>query len=97
VQAVAQGYLVYEFTHSPFWLGLDGFVALSPALVLTLAGGVFADLVDRRRLLLWTQAVAGVAALFLAVLIHTQVIHQADNIWASNVWLILVFSFVTGC
>ena len=97
MQAVAQGYLVYEFTHSPFWLGLDGFVALSPALVLTLAGGVFADLVDRRRLLLWTQAVAGVAALFLAVLIHTQVIHQADNIWASNVWLILVFSFVTGC
>jgi len=97
MQAVAQGYLVYEFTHSPFWLGLDGFVALAPALVLTLAGGVFADLVDRRRLLLWTQAVAGVAALFLAVLIHTGVIHQADNIWTSNVWIILIFSFVTGC
>lgn len=97
VQAVAQGYLVYEFTHSPFWLGLDGFVALSPALVLTLAGGVFADLVDRRRLLLYTQAIAGVAALGLAVLIHTRVIHQADNIWTSNVWMILLFSFVTGC
>ena len=97
VQAVAQGYLIYEFTHSPFWLGLDGFVALSPALVLTLAGGVFADLVDRRRLLLYTQAVAGVAALGLAVLIHTKVIHQADNVWTSNVWMILVFSFVTGC
>src|SRR5882672_7498390 len=84
VQAVAQGYLVYEFTHSAFWLGLDGFVALSPALVLTLAGGVFADLVDRRRLLLYTQAVAGVAALGLAILIHTQVIHRADSVWASN-------------
>src|SRR5882672_7924739 len=81
MQAVAQGFLVYEFTHSPFWLGLDGFVALAPALVLTLAGGVFADLVDRRRLLLWTQAVAGIAAFFLAVLIHTRVIHQADSIW----------------
>lgn len=97
MQAVAQGYLVYEFTHSPFWLGLDGFVGLAPALVLTLAGGVFADLVDRRRLLLFTQAVAGVAALALAVLIHTQVIHKADGIWTSNVWMILAFSFVTGC
>ena len=47
MQAVAQGFLVYDFTHSSFWLGLDGFVAMSPALVLTLAGGVFADRVDR--------------------------------------------------
>lgn len=97
MQAVAQGYLVYEFTHSPLWLGLDGFVALAPALALTLAGGVFADLVDRRRLLLYTQAVAGIAALGLAILISTRVIHQADNVWASNVWMILIFSFVTGC
>src|SRR6267143_2244958 len=63
MQAVAQGWLVLQLTDSPFWLGLDGFVALSPGLVLTLAGGVFADLVDRRRLILYTQAVAGVAAL----------------------------------
>jgi MFS family permease len=97
MQAVAQGFLVYEFTHSAFWLGLDGFVALAPALVLTLAGGVFADLVDRRRLLLYTQAVAGIAALCLAVLINTHVIHAADNIWTSHVWIILIFSFVTGC
>jgi MFS family permease len=97
MQAVAQGFLVYEFTHSAFWLGLDGFVALAPALVLTLAGGVFADLVDRRRLLLYTQAVAGIAALCLAVLIHTHVIHAADNIWTSHVWIILIFSFLTGC
>jgi MFS family permease len=97
MQAVAQGYLVYEYTHSPFWLGLDGFVALAPALFLTLAGGVFADLVDRRRLLLYTQAVAGVAALGLAVLISTGVIHRADSILDSRVWMILGFSFVTGC
>ena len=97
MQAVAQGYLVYQLTDSPFWLGLDGFVALAPGLVLTLLGGVFADLVDRRRLIVYTQAVAGLAALSLAVLVSTQVIHKADNIWHSNVWMILLFSFVTGC
>ena len=97
MQAVAQGWLVLQLTDSPFWLGLDGFVALSPGLVLTLAGGVFADLVDRRRLILYTQAVAGAAALGLAVLISTNVIHKTGEFWSSHVWMILVFSFVTGC
>lgn len=97
MQAVAQGYLVYDLTHSPFWLGFDGFVAMAPGLVFSLVGGVFADLLDRRRLLLYTQAVAGIAALMLAVLLSTGVIHNADNIWRSNFWIILAFSFVTGC
>jgi len=97
MQAVAQGYLVYDLTHSSLWLGLDSFVALSPGLVLTLLGGVFADLIDRRRLILYTQAVAGLTALSLAICISTNVIHRADNIWDSRVWIILAFSFVTGC
>jgi len=92
MQAVAQGWLVLQLTDSPFWLGVDGFVAMAPGLVLTLAGGVFADLVDRRRLLLYTQIVACLSALGLAILISTGVIHQA-----SDVWMILAFSFVTGC
>src|SRR6266446_10158892 len=92
MQAVAQGWLVLQLTNSPFWLGVDGFMAMAPGLVLTLAGGVFADLVDRRRLLLYTQIIAGAAALGLATLISTGVIHQS-----SDVWIILLFSFVTGC
>jgi len=92
MQAVAQGWLVLQLTDSAFWLGVDGFMAMSPGLVLTLAGGVFADWVDRRRLLLYTQIVAGAAALGLAVLISTGVINDA-----SDVWMILVFSFITGC
>ena len=63
MQAVAQGWLVLQLTNSAFWLGLDAFMATAPAFVLTLLGGVFADLIDRRRLLLYTQVVAGAAAL----------------------------------
>ena len=48
MQAVAQGWLVFELSNSPFWLGVDGFMSTAPGLVLTLAGGVFADLIDRR-------------------------------------------------
>lgn len=88
MQAVAQGWLVLQLTNSTFWLGLDGFMATSPGLLLTLLGGVFADLVDRRRLLIFTQIGAGLSALTLALLIVTNVVH---------VWMILALSFVTGC
>src|SRR6267378_1141475 len=51
MQAVAQGWLVLQLTNSAFWLGLDAFMATAPGFFLTLLGGVFADLVDRHRLL----------------------------------------------
>ena len=88
MQAVAQGWLVYQLTNSAFWLGVDAFMSTAPGLILTLLAGVFADLVDRRRLLLFTQVGAGLSALVLAILIVTNVVH---------VWMILLLSFVTGC
>jgi MFS family permease len=88
MQAVAQGWLVLQLTNSAFWLGLDAFMATIPGFFLTLLGGVFADLVDRRRLLIYTQLVAGVAALGLATLILTGIVNR---------WMVLGFSFVTGC
>lgn len=88
MQAVAQGWLVLQLTNSAFWLGLDAFMATAPGFFLTLLGGVFADLVDRRRLLIYTQVVAGLAALGLATFVLTG---------AVNRWIVLGFSFVTGC
>jgi MFS family permease len=88
MQAVAQGWLVLQLTNSSLWLGLDGFMATAPGFVLTLVGGVFADRIDRRRLLLYTQVVAGLAALGLAALVATHVVNR---------WMVLGFSFVTGC
>jgi MFS family permease len=88
MQAVAQGWLVLVLTDSPFWLGLDAFVATIPGLVFTLVGGVFADLIDRRRLLLFTQVAACIAAFALAILVWTNVVNR---------WMVLGFSFVTGC
>ena len=51
VHIVAQGWLVYEITGSAFWLGTVGLVEAVPGLGLTLLGGVVADKVDQRRLL----------------------------------------------
>ena len=88
MQAVAQGWLVLQLSNSPFWLGFDGFMGTAPGLLLTLAGGVFADLMDRRKLLIYTQIVAGFAALTLGILVVTHVV---------QVWMILGMSFLTGC
>lgn len=88
MQSVAQGWLVLHLTNSPFWLGLDAFMATAPGILLTLLGGVFADIVDRRRLLIFSQSMAGIAALGLAALVSTGLV---------NPWMILAFSFVTGC
>src|SRR5437870_11764883 len=85
MQAVAQGWLVLQLSNSPCWLGVDGFMATAPGMVLTLAGGVFADLLDRRKLLIYTQAVAGLSALTLGVLVLTHVV---------QIWMILCLSFV---
>src|ERR1044072_9498931 len=66
MQAVAQAWLVLLLTNSAFWLGLDGFVATAPGFLFTLVGGVFADLIDRRRLLISKPLIAGTAARGLA-------------------------------
>ena len=87
MQAVAQGWLVLQLTNSPFWLGLDAFMATAPGFVLTLVGGVFADIIDRRRLLIVTQIIAGTTALVLGVLISTGEVNR---------WIVLGFSFLTG-
>jgi MFS family permease len=92
MQAVAQGWLVLQLTDSPFWLGVDGFMATVPGLALTLLAGVFADLVDRRRLLIFTQIGAGLSSLTLAILIVTHVVNDK-----ADVWVILLLSFLTGC
>src|SRR6185369_6383997 len=87
MQAVAQGWLVLQMSNA-FWLGVDGFMATAPGLVFTLIGGVFADLIDRRKLLIYSQIVAGITALTLGTLVVTHVV---------QVWMILALSFVTGC
>jgi MFS family permease len=87
MQMVAQGYLVYQLTDSPFALGLVGFVRAVPVFTFSLFAGVVADRVDRRKLLIVTQSLAGVFALILGILTSTGVI---------TVWMIMILSFLSA-
>jgi MFS family permease len=67
MQSVAITYQVYELHHSTLELGALGLVQLVPALAFGLVGGVLADRIDRRRLLLVTQPAQLGCALALAL------------------------------
>jgi MFS family permease len=98
MQTVAQSWLVLQLTDSGTWLGVDTFVATAPGLALTPVGGVIADKLDRKRLLIYTQALAGLSALALAFLIWADVIRwQGAGRRPTDVWMVLVLTFVTGC
>jgi MFS family permease len=68
MQATAQGYLVFQLTHSPAYLGYVGFAAGLPSWLFMLYGGVVADRMSRRTLLVITQTGMMVLAFILAAL-----------------------------
>ena len=67
ISYVAIPYQVYELTKSSLMVGLLGTVQLLPVLVLGLVGGDYADRIDRRKLLLYSEILmaAGTLCLFL--------------------------------
>jgi MFS family permease len=66
MQSLAQSWLIYRLTGSPFLLGLVGFVGQVPVLAFGLFGGLLADRWPRRRLMLTTQVLSLVQAALLA-------------------------------
>lgn len=87
MQKLAQSWLVLQLSGSPFLLGLDAFLGDFPILLFSMVGGVVADRMDRRKLLLFSQVLQMTSATVLAVLFATGVV---------KVWHILCLSFVSG-
>ena len=71
---LATSWLVYRLTHSALLLGLVGFAGQILTFVLAPFAGVWVERMDRRRLLVWTQAAAAVQSLLLAGLTLAKVI-----------------------
>lgn len=68
MQRIAMSWLVYRLTGSMLMLGLVSFAGQIPILALAPFGGVLSDRYDQRVMLLWTQSLALVQAVLLAVL-----------------------------
>ena len=87
VQQFAQSWLVYDLTKDPFYLGLDLFLGQLPIILFSLVGGVFADRLDRKKMLLASQYIQMICAFVLTILFATH---------AVKVWHILTLSFFVG-
>jgi MFS family permease len=87
MQSVAQSWLVFTLTHSATAIGFVIALQTLPVLVLGAYGGVIADRVDKRRLMIVLQAMMGIQALGLGLLVVTG---------AAVFWEICVLAVVLG-
>ncbi|HKD79284.1 MAG TPA: MFS transporter [Candidatus Angelobacter sp.] len=87
MQNIAQGWLVLKLTNSAFWLGVVGFSSSIPILFFALIGGVIADHVNKRKLLMITQSAMMIFAFTLAALTW---LHHID------VYTIVLLALGTG-
>jgi MFS family permease len=87
MQNVGAGWLMTQLTTSPLMVSLVQGAAAIPVFLVVLPAGALADMVDRRRLLLFTQSwmVVAAAALGVLTLFH-----------AVNPWMLLAFTFLMG-
>lgn len=74
LQTTAEGWLVYELSGSSVALGFIRFANMLPFALLALWGGIVADRVSKRKILLFTQSISMVLALLLALLVYLKVI-----------------------
>ncbi|HEY6835135.1 MAG TPA: MFS transporter [Gaiellaceae bacterium] len=89
IAAVAAPYQLYQLTHSTLQVGLLSLCELFPLLTLTIVGGAIADAVDRRRLLLVTEALLALVALGFAFNASL----EQPRVWAIYVLVTLAMSF----
>lgn len=87
MQITAQGFLIYDITRSPAYLGYVGFASGLPTWVFMLYGGVIADRFSRRKVLMITQSIMMALAAILAFLTFSSLVQP---------WHIIILAFLLG-
>ncbi|MBI3976218.1 MAG: MFS transporter [Armatimonadetes bacterium] len=87
MQMTAQSWVVWELSHSAAALGITGMLSFLPILLLGPLAGVIADRLDRRRILVASQATAMLLAFTLALLVQTGII---------RVWHVYILAAILG-
>src|SRR6478736_1931508 len=87
MQNVATGWLMTSLTSSPMWVALVQVAVSLPVLLIALPAGALADIMDRRKFLLFTQASMVAAASVLGVMTLTRTVTPE---------ILLVFTFLLG-
>ena len=86
-QRVAQDWLILELTHSPRDLGIVTGLQFLPSLLLSVHGGLLADRVSKRKLLILTSVLSCSSSLLLGTLVVTG---------AVRVWHVMALALALG-
>jgi MFS family permease len=87
MQSIGQAWLVLELTHSAWLLGVVGALQFLPVMLLSLFGGVLADRLPKRKVLLFTQSFAMLQAVLLWALVASGQV---------QIWHVLVLAALLG-
>ena len=87
LQIVAEGWLIFQLSHSAFYVGLSAAAATVPSLFLSLIGGVIVDKFPKKLIILFTQTAAMVLAFSLGMITILHVV---------TVWHIIFLAFLLG-
>jgi MFS family permease len=81
MDTIAEAWLVYRLTGSSLLLGTVAFASQIPVFLLGPIGGLIADRLDRRKVVIATQAASMILAFILSILTLTKRITVAEVIW----------------
>ena len=84
MQIIARGWLVYELTSSPIDLGWVTMSFMLPTVLFSLYGGVLADRLPKKRVIVWAQALNCAATIIMAFIIFSGTV---------DFWDFLLFGF----
>ncbi|MEM0990511.1 MAG: MFS transporter [Pseudomonadota bacterium] len=84
---VGAGWLMTELAPSPMMVAAVQAATTLPIFLFALLAGAVADIVDRRRLLIWVNVALGIAALGMTAVVHLGLMTP---------WILLIFTFLFG-
>src|SRR6476469_313589 len=87
MQGIAQGWLLFDLTSSPFYLGLFSSLRMVMLLSFFILGGIMSDRIDRRKVMLAIKWISAMTALALALMVSTHTI---------SVWQIFCLGAITS-
>ena len=87
MQNIAQPWLAYSLTNSPFLLSLIGILQFTPVLIFSLFAGIIVDKYSKKKILICTQSASLIITLILSILV-----------WTGNIqyWHILILATALG-
>ena len=87
IHKLALGWLTWELTTSPFWLGIVGFAALFPSFILAPFAGAIADRYGMRKVASYAILLSGICAFLLGLLVYLEAI---------SVQIVCIFTILQG-